>query len=516
MSHPTELLRLARSVMCVGFSGTDPATLPLEELGAFAPGGAIVFARNVGGADSLRASIAALRTCGDIPPLVAIDQEGGRVARIAFVAPVPPAMALGAARDPALCERLGRLLGRDLARLGISLNFAPCADLALDPRNTVIGTRSFGESPAAVADSSGAFARGLEAGGVAATIKHFPGHGATHLDSHTQLPRTDAAASTLRARDLVPFATAIAGSAASVVMTAHIVVEALDPGAPATLSSAILSGLLRQELGFEGVIATDCLEMDAIAGTIGTPEGAVRALRAGADLLLVSHHLERAHAAARAIVAAISAGTLAADRLRSAAARVHALRERFATLKPAQGEIDEGAPVAAARRAVTSIRGDLRLRAAKAVTVLSFEGAIGDGAAGTRAVHASLSAALRKHRWKSELMRIALEPDDDDLDLLLAHLPALGDRNFVIVMRRAHLYPRQLAAVAKILARVPDAIVISAREPYDAALVPAARHVACIYGDEEISLEGCADVLSARVAAGGRLPVSIDPVSVIR
>ena len=113
-------------------------------------------------------------------------------------------------------------------------------------------------------------------------------------------------------------------------------------------------------------------------------------------------------------------------------------------------------------------------------------------------------------------MRVALEPDDDDLDLLLAHVPSLGDRNFVVVIRRAHLYPAQRAAVERILGLVPDAIVISAREPYDAALFPAARNIACIYGDESISFEGCADVLSERVPAGGRLPVSIDRDAVVR
>jgi beta-N-acetylhexosaminidase len=481
----------------------------------------------------LRASIAALRTCGEIAPLIALDQEGGRVARItdpALVTQLPSPMALAATGDTALCEQLARRLGRDLARLGVSVDFAPCADLALDPRNTVIGTRSFGASPQAVAGFAGAFARGLEGGGVAAAIKHFPGHGATHVDSHAQLPRIDVAAATLRTRDLVPFASAIAGAAASLVMTAHIVVNAFDPAAPATLSAAVLTGLLRDELGFDGVIVTDCLEMAAIAATVGVDAGAVRALRAGADLLLVSHHLESAEAAARALVAAIETGSLALERLEAAAGRVRRLRERFA--EPVNAACAAGAagsdslpetaptsrcgPQVAAQRAVTRVRGDLRLRPDTAVSVISFEGSISDGAGGTPARIASLSAALRSRRWKSELMRVALEPEADDLDVLLALLPALGDRNFVIVMRRAHLYPAQRAAIERILAVVPDAIVISAREPYDAGLFDGARNVACIYGDEEISLEGCADVLSGRAAADGRLPVAIERVAGVR
>jgi beta-N-acetylhexosaminidase len=516
---PAELAALARSIFCVGFPGADVADVPLAALQAFAPGGVILFAHNVGSAAGLRASIAALRACGDVAPLIAIDQEGGRVARIsdpALVAQLPPAMALAAGSDETACERAGTLLGRDLARLGISVDFAPCADLALDAQNTVIGTRSFGDAPLAVAARCAAFARGLEAGGVAAALKHFPGHGATALDSHLMLPRVSVDAATLRGRDLVPFASAIADRAASIVMTAHIVLEALDPGAPATLSASVLDGLLRGELGFDGVIATDCLEMDAIAATIGTSAGAVRALAAGADLLLVSQHLDRAQAAAAAIVAAIVSGEVPLARLESAAARVGGLRERYAALAPFAGELEAELPLRSAQRAVTLVRGDVRLRPGKPVSVISFEGAIVDGAAGARATTPSLNAALRARRWKSELMRVALEPAADDVDLLLTHLPALGERNFVLVIRRAHRHPAQREAVERILERVPDAIVISAREPYDAALFPAARNVACIYGDETLSLEGCADVLSGRVPAAGRLPVNIDRNAAVR
>jgi len=509
----TDIRALARGILCVGFPGTRVGELPLDELRELGPGGVILFARNVGAADDLRASIAALRTCGEIAPLVAIDQEGGRVARItdpALVAQLPSAMALAAGGDAADCERAGTLLGRDLARLGVSVDFAPCADLALDADNTVIGTRSFGDVPDAVAARCAAFARGLEIGGVAAAIKHFPGHGATAIDSHLALPRVSVDAATLRTRDLVPFANAIAGGAASIVMTAHIVLEALDPVAPATLSAPVLTGLLRGELGFEGVIATDCLEMDAIAATIGTSAGAVGALAAGADLLLMSHRLDRARAAADAIVAAIESGAVPLARLQSAAARVQRLRERYVTLRPFAGELDAGMALEAARRAVTLVRGDVRLRPAKPVSVISFEGAIVDGAAGARTATLSLSAALRARRWKSEVMRVALEPDPADVDVLLTHLPALGDRNFVLVIRHAHLHAAQRAAVRRIVERVPDAIVISAREPYDAALFSNARNVACTYGDDELALEACADVLSARVPAAGSLPVRID------
>jgi beta-N-acetylhexosaminidase len=512
---------LARGVIAVGFEGADARAVPLDALRDFAPGAITLFARNAGSPEMLRELVAALRALGSPPPLIAVDQEGGRVARVREgVAQLPSAMAVGATGDVELAGELGALLGRDLARLGISVDFAPVADLALEPAGTVIGTRSYGDDPERVGAFASAFARGLERGGVAAALKHFPGHGATATDSHLALPRIALDAATLRGRDLVPFARAIAARAASIVMTSHVVVEAFDRERPATLSPAILTGLLREELGFDGVIATDCLEMDAIAATVGTVRGAVGALAAGADLMLVSHRLELAHEAAEAIATAVRDGSLPLARLEQAHARVLVLRERFAAPAPLADALDENAPLAAARRAVTVLRGDPRLRPDAPVTVISFEGALADnaGASGARgaAEAPSLSAALRRRRWKSELMRVPLEPDADDVDLLLEHVPRLGEREFVVVVRRAHLYAAQREAVARILELAPRALIVSAREPFDALLWPRAERVICTYGDEAPALEGCADVLSGRAEAGGTPPVRLAETGAVR
>jgi beta-N-acetylhexosaminidase len=506
----TPIAALARSIIAVGFEGNCSADAPLDELRAFGPGAIVLFARNAGSADALRALVADLRAVDALPPLIAVDQEGGRVARIGepFVQ-LPSAMAIGAAHDVDACERLGTLLGRDLARIGISVDFAPVADLALEPENTVIGTRAYGGDPLRVGRFAGAFARGLERGGVAAAIKHFPGHGSTAVDSHLELPHVRIDEATFRARDLQPFAAAISGEAAQIVMAGHVVVDAFDAVHPASLSPHILSRLLRNELGFDGVACTDCLQMDAIARDPGTVAGAVAALAAGADLLLVSHSIALAREAADAVAAAVGAGAIPLERLQEAARRVRALRERYATLQPYGGELDAALPLEVARRAVTVLRGALRLRDEHPVTVISFEGDAFDGAGGVRTDRPSLSTALRARRWKSEVMRVALDPDADDVDLLLGHLPSLGDRNFVITVRRAHLHPQQQSAVGRILALVPDAAIVSAAEPYDAQLWPAAKTVACIYGDDAVAFAACADVLSGRAEAGGRLPVML-------
>lgn len=501
---------LARSIIAVGFDGNCAGDAPLDDLRAFAPGAVVLFGRNVGPHDALKTLVAELRGIETLPPLIAVDQEGGRVARIGEpVAQLPSAMAVGAARDVDACGRLGTLLGRDLAQLGISVDFAPVADCALEAENTVIGTRAYGSNPLLTGRFAGAFARGLETGGVAAALKHFPGHGSTAVDSHLALPRVRVDEATFRARDLLPFAAAISGAAAQIVMAAHVVVDAFDAQRPASLSPRILTGLLREELGFEGVACTDCLQMDAIAREPGTVNGAVAALAAGADLLLVSHSLVLARAAAEAIAAAVDAGALPRERLLEAAHRVRALRERYATPRPYAGDLDAALPLAVAQRAVTVLRGALRLRDERPVTVISFEGDAFDGAGGVRTERASLSTALRARRWKSEIMRVALDPDDDDVDLLLGHLPALGDRNFVVTTRRAHLHPKQQAAVERILALVPGAPIVSAAEPYDAVLWPAARTVACIYGDDPLAFAACADVLSGRAEPAGQLPVTL-------
>jgi beta-N-acetylhexosaminidase len=522
MTLPADPLALARGVIGVGFPGSTIDEVPLQALRDFRPGAFIIFARNVGTTDELRALVAALREIGDPPPLIAVDQEGGRVERLQHgVAQLPPAMAVGATGDVSLAERLGTLLGRDLARLGFNVDLAPVADLSLQPRSTVIATRAYGDDPERVGAFAGAFARGLEHGGVAATVKHFPGHGSTAEDSHVELPHVDAGAKTLRARDLVPFQRVLASGAASLVLTAHVVVEAFDPDRPATLSHAVLTNLLRGELGYEGVVATDCLEMDAIALGVGTVRGAVLALAAGADLLWISHQFDLAHEAAAAIVAAVRNGEIPLARLQEACARVHALRERLAMRTAYDGPLDENAPLEAARRALTVLRGEPRLRADKPVTVISFEGTAADNAAlsGGRKQPGetpSLSAALRRRGVKSEMMRVPLDPAFDDVDLLLEHVPALGDREFVIVTRDAHLHPAQSAAVARILALAPDALIVSARSPYDATLWPQAHRVVCIYGAQAISLEGCADVLTGRAQPRGELPIRLPEGAPVR
>ncbi len=279
--------------------------------------------------------------------VIAVDEEGGDVSRLHTRTPSPVlgAAALGGAGDLALTEDVGAWVGHELASLGVTLDLAPDADVNSDPLNPVIGTRSFGTEPHRVAEHVAAWTRGLQSAGVAACAKHFPGHGDTATDSHLSLPVVDVDADTLAARELVPFDAAVeAGTAA--VMTSHILVPALDPHRPATLSPVVL-GMLRDVLEFDGVVVSDALDMAGASAGRGIPEAAVLALVAGCDLLCLGPDKPAALVleVRDAVVAAVADGRLGADRLADAAARVRAMRVE-ATVSPTLP--DHGRQVAAA------------------------------------------------------------------------------------------------------------------------------------------------------------------------
>jgi beta-N-acetylhexosaminidase len=510
----SEIERLAGDVLCVGLPGDELDSASSKTLRELRPGAIVLFARNVTTLEATRAFVAAAcAATGDaLRPLVCVDQEGGRVARLRFTERGVPAMlALGATDDEALAERVGARLGRDVAAIGASVDLAPVLDLALVAGSTVIGTRSLGDDPSRVAALGAAIVRGMAMVGVVSVPKHFPGHGATSVDSHVAMPTIATPAAVVVSRDCAPFATAFAAGARA-VMTAHAIVADFDPDLPATMSPRIITGLLREELGFDGVCFTDCLQMDAIATTVGAARGAVLAIAAGADSCIISHDLELARDAREAIVAAVGDGTLALDRLREAASRVRALRESCAlaanSLPLERGDLDD-VPALVAARAIHVVRGDVRLDLTRPVTVVSFEDDAGDGVAANGGTRPSLSLALRHRRVRSELLRVPRDPDPAMRAMLLDVLAGQGSRALVIVARRAHLFAAQRDTIAELLAAAPHAIVISALEPFDVPSFGDARVVACSFDDGEAAMEALADVLTSRAIATGRMPVTL-------
>ncbi len=317
------LERLALSVLLPGTPGT---TLSRSWAALFEEGlgGLCLFAANMP-CTSLVPSIREIAPAA----VIAVDEEGGDVTRLHATtgSPVLGHAMLGFVDDLELTRDVGVSIGHSLNGLGINLNLAPVADVNSDPFNPIIGVRSFGSDPSVAARHVTAYVEGLQAAGVSACAKHFPGHGDTHEDSHLALPRVSASPEQLRSRELVPFAAAVSAGA-DAIMTSHIVVSSLDDR-PATLSPVVL-GLLRSELGFRGVVVSDALDMAGASADIGLPAAAVAALDAGCDLLCLgaSNDVELVRAVQSAIVTAVKEGSLAESRLESAASRIAALPRR--------------------------------------------------------------------------------------------------------------------------------------------------------------------------------------------
>lgn len=331
-SHHSRRDEIGR-LLVVGIPGTklDDATRKvLEDLRV---GGVILFKRNVESPKQIRALTKALHALPS-RPLISIDQEGGRVARLREpFTEMPPAAVVGAGGDPRLARRIGEAIGRELSSVGIDIDFVPVLDVHSNPDNPVIGDRAFASDPDTVARFGVAMMRGLHAGGVISCGKHFPGHGDTATDSHFELPVVKRSLAGLTRIELAPFRAAIAARI-PMLMTAHVVYPALDRKRAATVSPAIIDGLLRRHMKFKGVIASDDLHMRAISGNRSVATAAIESLGAGVDWLLICQELGDAVKVRDAIVAALQDGTLKASAVKRASQRVLKLMKRHARRRP--------------------------------------------------------------------------------------------------------------------------------------------------------------------------------------
>lgn len=339
-------------ILWLGFDGERPSDDVSRDIAAGGAGAVILFQRNLralgdGQTDiealaETNAALHALAPAAGPPLWIAIDQEGGTVQRVRAPATVWPPMlsfdglapGAGGVDGVQLAEHVGEALGRELAALGIDVDFAPVLDVHTNPANPVIGRRAFATEPEVVARRALAMARGLERAGVVGCGKHFPGHGDTDTDSHLALPRLDHDLARLDAVELLPFQRAVAAGI-PMIMTAHVVFAALDDTVPATLSRTVITGLLRERMGYQGIIVSDDLDMRAIAAHFGIGEAAVRAIAAGCDVLLLCRDPDHQAETRTALIHAgeqksdmRAAIGRAADRIRAAKARYQALGAR--------------------------------------------------------------------------------------------------------------------------------------------------------------------------------------------
>ncbi|MEU6254958.1 glycoside hydrolase family 3 protein [Streptomyces sp. NPDC047043] len=450
------LTRDALTVLQPGFTGTTAPDWLLRRLGeGLASVG--LFGRNIASPEQLAALTAQLRAERD-DVLVAIDEEGGDVTRLEVRtgSSFPGNNALGAVDDVDLTRDVAAELGRRLAACGVNLNWAPSADVNSNPENPVIGVRSFGADTELVARHTAAYVTGLQSAGVAACTKHFPGHGDTAVDSHHALPRIDVDASVLHSRELTPFRAAIAAGTRA-IMSAHILVPPLDPDHPATLSRPILTDLLRGELGYDGLIVTDGMEMQAIAATYGIERGSVLAIAAGADAICVGGGLADDETVRRlrdALVTAVRTGDLPEERLADAAERVRSLARWTATAAAAGAELtaDPEVGLRAARRALKVTAAEPFTPLTEAPYVAAFT-PVANIAVGDETPW-GVAAELFRRLPGTETGSFAGDSAG------LAALAAAGPRRIVAVVRDEHRHPWMTTALDTVLKTHPDTIVV--------------------------------------------------------
>jgi beta-N-acetylhexosaminidase len=447
-----EIAALVDRCLLIGMAGASPAPefrRWLEE----GLGGIVLFRDNILDLDQLGELCTELHAASSTDLLISADEEGGDVTRLhaRTGSPHPGNLALGAVDDVHFTTEVATDIGNQLANLGVNLNLAPDADVNTNPDNPIIGTRSFGADPELVARHVVAYIEGLQSTGVAGAAKHFPGHGDTRLDSHLALP----AVSGDLEPHLVPFRAAIA-TGVKAILTAHIVFPSLDDQ-PATLSRRILTGLLRDELGFEGVVITDSLTMAAISAQAGgATEGAVQALAAGADLLCMNSPYEEQRAIRDYAVQAVVEGRLSLERLTEAADRVTAL---------AKAHANPGGGLAPELRLDPSKL--LRLDAPLPLTAAPY---VIELTAPRRGIDLTAGSLLAVMQLRDPA--VAGERLHTDASGLQHAVANAGGRPLVLVVRDAHRDERQRQAVASALGQRPDAIVVGIGTTGDASLAP--------------------------------------------
>lgn len=479
-------------------------------------------------------SIAA-RTRLGVPVLLGADQEGAWQVMYPGSSPGPGNMALGATGDPEHARAMYRVIGEECRAVGLQATFGPCADCNTNPVNAIIGTRSFGEPPELVARMTEAAVAGVLEAGAIATLKHYPGHGDTALDSHRGLPTVERSREELMAIDLLPFARGVAAGA-QLVMTAHIVFPALDPDRPATLSRVILDDVLRGELGFEGAVISDSMNMHSMRRNYEPVEAATQAISAGVDILMLAEehydhdegYLERQIELIEGIRAAVRDGRISEARLDEAVGRTLRLKASVAETEPAPEsvgvEAHRAVELAAATAAVSLLRGArdlLPLDPEEPPTLVNTTrreayGILGDTRGiGPNQTDPAFDVFVEAVRRRAPEARVV--PAED---VLMGRLP--GGRGQIIAVTENHPLPGVdfdtgvRAGVLKALASGGERVlVVALRDPYELGELAEATDYLCAFGPRWCSAEAAARVLFGEAEAIGRSPVSVPGTEIL-
>ncbi len=512
-------MTLAR--LMIAFAGTELSRSAARRIAEHDAAGVTLFrAQNVVDPPQIRGLTAAIqgaRPAGAPPLLVAVDQEGGQLVGLGEgTTRFAGAMALGAAGDEALAERVAGATARELRALGVNVNYAPVCDLANNPSNPALGIRSFGDDPETVGRLASATVRGLQGEGVAATAKHFPGSGDTAADPHHELPLVRRTNSELAERELVPFRVAVEAGV-RMVMTGHVALPGQPDDLPASLSGAVLRDLLRGHLQFDGVTVTDSLDMHALAQGSAQIVDAVAALRAGEDVLLgppdepVMERLEQGLAQAQ------MRGLIDANDDAAAKRRLFELRRWLGSYEQPSLDVvgcSEHQALAAelAQRSITLVRNNdrllpLRPAADARIAVVQSMPADLTPADTSSKVPPMLASALRRRLAGVEEILLPAMPGEPEIAGLSERLQ--GYDLVVVGTLSAHLQPAQAALAAAVLASGAPTVTIALRTPWDLTVYPSARTHVCSYGILAPSMEALAAALLGETPFVGRLPVDM-------
>ncbi|MEC0371948.1 glycoside hydrolase family 3 protein [Paenibacillus chibensis] len=529
ISNLTLVQKIGQMFIC-GFHSLVPDDQIRTLIQQYHLGGVIYFRRNidelelVAGLSKSLQDLAAAN--GSLPLWIAIDQEGGMVARIDHkkMSRIPGNMALGATDNPKYSYEVSVISAQEMTQLGINMNFAPCVDVNNNPLNPVIGVRSFGEQADKVAEHGAAVIRSFQENGISAAAKHFPGHGDTSVDSHMGLATVEHDVERLQQVELKPFIRAIQ-ERVDVIMTAHVIFPAIEPEPiPATLSRSVLTGLLREDLSYQGIIVTDCLEMHAIAKFFGVGEGAVQAIEAGADIVLVSHTLSDQIEAIEAVKQAVLSGRIHEKTIDTAVERILALKQQRIADVPES----EAAPVFLERHEKPEVDRLLQEVARKSITLVKDQGQLPlDTQSSVLVVWpevrsetqvdepwtevVTLGDALAAYIGQVKEIRISAEPDEQEIELVLREAASCSQVVVATYTAGSALPEGQRELVEGLQQqKLGKLIVASTRNPYDLNDIPGVPAYLCCYENTPYFMEALAAILAGHSKAEGQLPVRLD------
>lgn len=512
-------------LMVVGFKGKTAPESIIDLIHKYQIGGIILFSHNIGTPHELlnltsTLQLEAKKASYEYPLLICLDQENGVVRRLGKgTTTFPGSMSIGATCKFENAFDISFATGQELKELGINWNLAPVLDVNNNPDNPVIGVRSFGENPQLVAEFGKRAMKGLQDAGIITTLKHFPGHGDSNVDSHLSLPVIGHSKKRLEEVELLPFKECIA-EGADTIMSAHVYFPAIEDreNVPATLSKKVISGLLREELGFEGVVTTDCLEMKAISKTIGTEKGAVEALNAGVDLVMVSHTLDVQLRTLKELERALEQGVLQEENIKASLVRLYKLKEKYLSWEstPINSHfvsLDSQEHHQLAEKvfeeSVTVVKNDglLPLKTNQKILVINPSNHFIYGVEDKKEINITLSDAIKELSNQMEAYDLSDTVSNSEIESLIQQA-----KNFeVIVVGTLSLSPKskEIELIGRLIDLGIPLVGVAMRNPYDIRHFPTIAAYIATYEFTYLALKTAAKAMFGKTTVSGKLPVTI-------